>query len=82
MFFGFGYYMDAGLVLVLIAGIFSMIASMRVNSTFRKFSSMHTGRNITGEQAARRILDSNGLYDVSSKECAVSLPTITTPRQM
>ena len=64
MFFGYGYYMDAGLVLVLIAGIFSVIASLRVNSTFKKFSSMRTGRNITGEQAARRILDSNGLYDV------------------
>ena len=49
MLFGFGYYMDAGLVLVLIAGIFSIIASLRVNSTFKKFSSMRTGRNITGE---------------------------------
>lgn len=62
--YGFGYSMDAGLILVLIAGIFSIITSARVNSTFEKYSKMFTGRRITGEQVARMILDSNGLYDV------------------
>lgn len=66
-YFGYGYgyyYMDTGMILVIIAAIFSIIASARVNSTFKKYSNMPTGRNITGEQAARRILDSNGLYNV------------------
>lgn len=64
MILGYGYGADIGLILVLIAGIFSVVASVRVNSTFKKFSNMRTGRNITGEQAARSILDANGLYHV------------------
>ena len=61
--YGF-YYMDSGYILVLITAILSMIASARVSSTFKKYSNKPTARNITAEQAARRILDSNGLHNV------------------
>ncbi len=66
MFFGYGFglYMDTGLIFVIIAGIFSIIASVRVNSTFEKYSKMATGRHLTGEMAARMILDSNGLHNI------------------
>lgn len=62
--YGFGYTMDLGLILVIITGIFSIIASVRVNSTFKKYSKVETGRHITGSMAARMILDSNGLHHV------------------
>lgn len=80
MFFGYGYYMDAGLILVLFAGLLSVFASLRVNSTFKKYSGMRTGRNITAEQAARRILDSNGLYDVRIERVAGNLTDHYDPK--
>lgn len=55
---------DTGYVLVLIAALISVIAQVRVNSTFKKYSSKLTGRNLTAEAAARSILDANGLGNV------------------
>ncbi len=80
MFFGYGYYMDGGIILVLIAGILSLIASSRVNSTFKKYSKMHTGRNITGAQAARSILDANGLYNVRVERVSGNLTDHFDPK--
>ncbi len=80
MFFGYGYYMDAGIILVLIAGILSLIASSRVNSTFKKYSKMHTGRNITGAQAARSILDANGLHHVRVERVSGNLTDHFDPK--
>lgn len=62
--FYYGYGLDSGYLLVIIAAILSLVASAKVNSTFKKYSQKHTARNITAERAARSILDSNGLYDV------------------
>lgn len=79
--FGFGYYyMDSGYVLVLIAAILSMIASARVSSTFKKYSNKATARHITGEQAARGILDANGLYNVRIESVAGNLTDHYDPR--
>ena len=51
-------------LLVIIAAIFSMWASSKVNSTFNKFAKVPTKRNLTATQAARMILDQNGLTNV------------------
>jgi len=40
-------------------------AQMRVRSAFGKYSRVRTMSGITGAQAARRILDANGLYNVN-----------------
>jgi len=80
MFFGYGYYMDAGIILVIIAGILSLIASARVNSTFNKFSKMYTARNITGERAARMILDANGLHHVRVERISGNLTDHFDPK--
>lgn len=77
--FGY-YYFDSGYVLVLIAAILSMVASARVSSTFKKFSTKATARNITGEQAARGILDANGLYNVRIESVAGNLTDHYDPR--
>ena len=53
------------LLLVIIASVFSMWAGAKVNSTFNKYSKVPTRRNLTAAQAARMILDQNGLTNVS-----------------
>lgn len=60
-----GYYYDPTYILVLIGAVLSMIASARVNGTFRRYSQMRSMTGMTGAQTARRILDQNGLYDVT-----------------
>lgn len=52
------------IVLVLPAFIFSIWASSRVNKTFQKYQNQQSIRRITGAQAARMMLDNNGLRNV------------------
>lgn len=48
--------------------ILSAIASMRVKSTFKKFSKYATRSGMSGAEVARRILDHNGLGNVSVEQ--------------
>lgn len=52
------------IALVLPALLLSLIASARVNSTFRKYSQMRTWRGMTGADAARAVLNANGVTGV------------------
>ena len=52
------------LVLVLPCVIFSMWASSKVNSTFKKYSTQYSARRLTGAQAAQRVLSANGVSGV------------------
>lgn len=63
MFFGF-FWGDWTFILLVPAMIFAMIAQARVQSTFNKYNKRQTARRISGAEAARRILDRNGLYEV------------------
>lgn len=75
------YYMDyTYIILVLPAIIFSMWASARVNSTFKKYSKEHNMRGITGAQAARAVLDSNGLRNVSIEKVSGNLTDHYDPK--
>lgn len=58
------YYMDPTYVLVILGFILSMIASFGVKSTFARYDSVKNSRGMTGAQAARKILDQNGLYNI------------------
>jgi Zn-dependent membrane protease YugP len=51
-------------LLVIPAMIIAMIAQFRVTSTFNKFNKQSTARGMTGAQAARMILDANGLQHI------------------
>lgn len=51
------------IVLVLPAVIFAMIASVKVNTTFEKYSKQLV-RGYTAAEVARRILDDNGLHHI------------------
>ncbi|MGO4272926.1 zinc metallopeptidase, partial [Paenibacillus sp. TAF58] len=50
--------------LIIIAFGLSLWASFRVRGTFNKWSGVPIYSGMTGAQAARRMLDANGLYDV------------------
>ncbi len=52
------------IIFILPAIIISLIAQMRVTSTFGKYNKIQNSRNMTGSQVARKILDQNGLSSV------------------
>ncbi|MBO5418027.1 MAG: zinc metallopeptidase [Oscillospiraceae bacterium] len=79
-YYPYGFYMDPGYFLVIIAAILSLIASARVSSTFKKYSQQPTVRGITAEQAARKILDENGLHDVRIESISGNLTDHYDPR--
>ena len=60
----YGYYFDPTYILIIIAAIISLIAQWRVNSAFSKYSRVASMSGMTGAQAARMILQSNGINDV------------------
>lgn len=66
MYYGmYGYGFDGTYFLVLIGLVLCLGASALVNSTMKKFHKIANCRNLTGADAARMILEREGLYDVS-----------------
>lgn len=53
------------IVLVLPAVLFAMYASFKVNRTFDKYAGTVSRRRMTGCEAARRVLNANGLSNVA-----------------
>lgn len=78
---GYGYfaYYATG-VLLIPAIIFTLYAQMRVQSNFKKYSRVRNSRNMTGAQAARRVLDANGLGSVRIETVRGSLTDHYDPR--
>lgn len=68
------------LILVLPAMIFAMIASASVNSTFAKYSKQFSSRGVTGAQAARLVLDQNGLQNIPIEQISGKLTDHYDPR--
>lgn len=61
------YYNDvyfASYILVIIGAVISAIASLNVNSTFKKFSKVRSSRGLAAQDVAMMILNSAGIYDV------------------
>lgn len=58
------YYWDPTYFLVIIGSLICLLASARVNSTMNKYAKVHNSTGITGAEAARRILNNEGLYNV------------------
>lgn len=81
---GFGYFgyglFDPTIILVLIGAILSMWASGRVQSTFRKYSAVRSISGITGAEAARKLLNSQGIYDVTIRPVSGQLTDHYDPR--
>ncbi|MDE5051991.1 zinc metallopeptidase [Niallia taxi] len=60
--------------------IIPLWAQMRVSGAYKKYSKVAASSNMTGREVARRILDSNGLYDVSIEETRGVLSDHYDPR--
>lgn len=58
------FYFDWTYILVILGAVICMIASARLNGTYNRYARVQSLSGMTGAQAARRILDSAGLYDV------------------
>ena len=76
----FFFYDPLYLILVLPAVLFAMIASGMVNSTFEKYQKQRSLRGMTGAEAARRVLDANGLYSVAVRQVSGKLSDHYDPR--
>lgn len=60
--------------------IISVWAQIKVSTTFKKYSQVRTKRGMTGYDAARRILDSNGLSHVRIEQIGGHLSDHYDPR--
>jgi hypothetical protein len=67
-------------LLIFIPLIIAMIASANVRSTYRKYQQIGNSRGLTGQMAARQILDANGLYNVSIEHISGELSDHYDPR--
>lgn len=67
------FYFDSTYILVLPAIILAVIAQGKVSSTFNKYSRVPSRIGMTGAEAARRIMEQNGIYDVSIERVAGNL---------
>ena len=75
-----GFYFDRTMLLLLPAIIIAFWAQSKVSSTYKKYRTVRTMNGYTGENVARMILDSAGLYDVPVVETRGELTDHYDPR--
>ena len=73
-------FFDPTWIIILPALILSLWAQANVNSTFARFSRVSNRRGMTGYDAARHILDMNGLQNVAIEHIAGNLTDHYDPR--
>lgn len=81
---GFGYYgwyYDPTYILVIIGLAITLIASANVNRSFNKYDKVHSRRGLTGAEAARRILDANGLQNIRIERVSGNLTDHFSPKE-
>lgn len=78
--FGYGFYFDPTYFLVLIGAILSIMASIKVKSTYAKYSQVPSYSGLTGAQAAERMLRYAGIYDVRIEHVSGNLTDHYDPR--
>ncbi|MDD6807868.1 MAG: zinc metallopeptidase [Oscillospiraceae bacterium] len=64
---GYGYYgffYDPTFILVVIGFVLSLIAQLRVKSTYGRYAKVMSSRGLTAERAAQKVLDYYGIKDV------------------
>jgi len=75
------FYFDPMYFVFMLPGlIFMLWAQSRVRGAYSKYSNVRNSANVTGAQAARRVLDSQGLYDVQIEQVAGELSDHYDPR--
>ena len=83
MYYGYGFYpmFDPTMILILIGVALSMAASARVNSTFARYSKVRSMTGMTGAEAAQRLLNSQGIYDVTVRRVGGRLSDHYDPQE-
>ena len=72
---------DTILYLLFIAAlVFSIVAQIKVSTTFKKYSRIPAGRGHTAADVARRILDAHGLFHVNIERVGGNLTDHYDPR--
>lgn len=74
------FYFDPTYLIVLPAVLLALYAQFKVQSTYAKFSQVQSRRGLTGAEAARQILDRNGLQHVRVEHIAGNLTDHYDPR--
>ena len=74
------FYFDYSYLVLIPAMLFALIAQGMVNSAFTKYNKVVTRCNMTGADAARLILDRNGLHHVKIEQVAGNLTDHFDPR--
>ena len=59
------YYYDYSFIVLLPAILFTFICQNRIQSAYRQYSQIPNSTGITGAEAARRMMDANGLHGVA-----------------
>ncbi len=58
------FYWDTTYIILIPAILFSLYAQSKISTTFNRYLRVAVGSGVTGAQAARMILDHNGLFDI------------------
>ena len=74
------YYYEPTYMLIVISALISLFAQFLVNSRFSKYSRVRSRSGMTGAQAAERILQSQGIYDVAIQRVSGKLTDHYDPR--
>lgn len=78
--YGYGFYYDRTYILLIIGMLLSLAASAKLKSTFARYRSVRNASGLTGEQAARRILQAAGITDVQVRAVHGNLTDHYDPR--
>ncbi|MBS5545333.1 MAG: zinc metallopeptidase [Lachnospiraceae bacterium] len=74
------FYFDPTYILVLIGVMLSLAASSKVNSTYSRYARVGARCGMTGAEAARQLLNSQGIYDVTIRRVPGHLSDHYDPR--
>jgi Zn-dependent membrane protease YugP len=75
-----GFFWDPTYLLIIIGAVICMIASARVRTTYSKYAQFRSNSGMTGAEAAERILQSQGIYDVAVQHVSGELTDHYDPR--
>lgn len=74
------FFWDGTMVLLIPAILLSMYAQFKISSAYKQYSGIRSQSGLTGAQAARALLNSNGLYDVRVERIGGQLSDHYDPR--
>lgn len=80
MLFGFGWYYDWTLIILVPGILIALWASINVNTTFNKYNRVLSRNRMTGAQVAEKVLHHHGIYNVRVEHVSGNLSDHYDPR--